>query len=39
VLAPHHDPIAAAAEIRRYAKHKNVVAVYLPTAMVDPLWG
>jgi uncharacterized protein len=39
VLAPHHDPVAAAAEIRRYAKHKNVKAVYLPTAMVDPLYG
>lgn len=39
LLAPHHDPVAAAAEIRKYAKHKNVVAVYLPTAMVEPLWG
>jgi predicted TIM-barrel fold metal-dependent hydrolase len=39
VLAPHHDPIAAATEIRHYAKHKNIKAVYLPTAMVDPLWG
>ena len=39
VLAPHHDPVAAAAEIRHYAKHKNVKAIYLPTAMVDPLYG
>jgi predicted TIM-barrel fold metal-dependent hydrolase len=39
VLAPHHDPLAAAAEIRTYARHKNVAAIYLPTAMVDPLYG
>ena len=39
VLAPHHDPIEAAAEIRFYAKHKHIKGVYLPTAMVDPLWG
>jgi predicted TIM-barrel fold metal-dependent hydrolase len=39
VLAPHHDPLVAAAEIRRHAKHKNIKAVYLPTAMVDPLYG
>ncbi len=39
VLAPHHDPVAAAAEIRRYAGHPQVGAVYLPTACVDPLYG
>jgi len=39
IIAPHHDPIAAAAEIRHYATHKNVVAVYLPTSCVDPLYG
>ncbi len=39
ILAPHHDPVAAAAEIRRYADHRNVSAVYLPTACVEPLYG
>jgi predicted TIM-barrel fold metal-dependent hydrolase len=39
VLAPHHDPSAAAAEIRRYAGHRNVVGVYLPTSCVEPLYG
>jgi uncharacterized protein len=39
VMAPHHDPVAAAGEIRVHAKHKNVKAIYLPTAMVDPLYG
>ncbi len=39
IVAPHHDPEAAAAEIRRYASHRNVVAVYLPTCCVDPLYG
>lgn len=39
VIAPHHDPLAAAAEIRRYAGHKNVVAAYLPTSCVEPLYG
>lgn len=39
IVAPSQDPIAAAAEIRRYASHKNVSAVYLPTCCVDPLYG
>jgi len=39
VLAPHHDPTAAAAEIRRYASHKRVAGVFLPTSCVEPLWG
>ncbi len=39
IIAPHHDPQAAAAEIRRYAAHPHVVAVYLPTCCVDPLYG
>jgi predicted TIM-barrel fold metal-dependent hydrolase len=39
IIAPHHNPIEAADEIRRYAAHPNVAAVYLPTACVDPLYG
>ncbi|MCH2540219.1 MAG: amidohydrolase [Anaerolineales bacterium] len=39
ILAPHHDPHAAAGEIMRYAGHANVVAIYLPTSCVDPLYG
>jgi uncharacterized protein len=39
VLAPHHDPVAAAEEIRRYAGHPRVSAVYLPTCCVEPLYG
>jgi predicted TIM-barrel fold metal-dependent hydrolase len=39
VLAPHHDPIAAADEIRRYADHSRIGCVYLPTCSVDPLYG
>lgn len=39
VLAPHHDPVAAAAEVRRYAGHRNIVAIFLPTSCVEPLYG
>src|SRR4029077_21017618 len=39
ILAPHHDPIAAAAEIRRYAEHPDRSAVYLPPSCVEPLYG
>lgn len=39
IIAPHQDPVAAAAEVRRYASHEHIVAVYLPTACVDPLYG
>ena len=39
LLAPHHDPHAAAAEVRKYSVHESVVAIYLPTACVDPLYG
>jgi predicted TIM-barrel fold metal-dependent hydrolase len=39
LVAPHHDPLAAAEEIRRYAGHRNVVAIYLPTSCVEPLYG
>jgi uncharacterized protein len=39
VIAPHHDPVAAADEIRRNAGHRNVVGVYLPTSCVEPLYG
>jgi len=39
VLAAPQDPIEAAQEIRRYADHDDIVAVYLPTSCVDPLYG
>jgi predicted TIM-barrel fold metal-dependent hydrolase len=39
IIAPHHDPEAAAAEIRQYASHPHVAAVYLPTCCVEPLYG
>lgn len=39
VLAPHHDPVAAAAEVRRYAGHRHIVAIFLPTSCVEPLYG
>jgi uncharacterized protein len=39
VVAPNHDPVAAAAEIRRYADNPGIRAVYLPTSCVEPLWG
>src|SRR5262249_38598919 len=39
IIAPHHDPVVAAGDIRRYAGHKHVVAVYLPTSCVEPLYG
>jgi predicted TIM-barrel fold metal-dependent hydrolase len=39
IIAPSQDPAAAAQEIYRYASHKNVAAVYLPTCGVDPLYG
>ena len=39
IIAPHHNPVAAADEIRRYAAHPHVAAVYLPTCCVDPLYG
>jgi uncharacterized protein len=39
LLAPHQDPAVAAEEIRRYADHPRVKAVYLPTACADPLYG
>jgi len=39
LIAPHHRPEAAAEEIRRYASHAHVSAVYLPTCTVDPLYG
>src|SRR5581483_1929027 len=39
VLAPHHDPRVAAEEVRRYASHRNIVAIYLPTSCVEPLYG
>jgi uncharacterized protein len=39
LLAPHQDPSAAAAEIRRYGDHPRVGCVFLPTCCVDPLYG
>jgi predicted TIM-barrel fold metal-dependent hydrolase len=39
ILAPHHSPEAAAAEIKRYASHPDVVGVFLPTCCVEPLYG
>lgn len=39
IVSPHHDPIAGAEEIRRYAGHPRVRAVYLPTSCVEPLYG
>ncbi|GAC1435304.1 MAG: amidohydrolase family protein [Chloroflexota bacterium] len=38
IAAPQH-PADAAREIERYAGHPKVVAVYLPTSAVFPLWG
>ncbi len=39
IIAPSQDPLAAAEEIRRYADHKHVSGVFLPTCCVDPLYG
>jgi predicted TIM-barrel fold metal-dependent hydrolase len=39
VLAANQDPVDAAAEIRRWAGHRGVACVYLPTCAVDPLYG
>jgi predicted TIM-barrel fold metal-dependent hydrolase len=39
VVACPQDPLDAAREIERYARHPGVVAVYLPSIAVDPLWG
>ncbi len=39
LLAPHQDPEVAAEEIRTYAGHPRVKAVFLPSAAVDPLYG
>jgi predicted TIM-barrel fold metal-dependent hydrolase len=39
VVAASQDPVRAAREVRRYAAERNVVAVYLPVACVEPLLG
>jgi hypothetical protein len=39
LIAAPQDPADAAREIGRYAANPKVVAVYLPTAAVYPLWG
>src|SRR5579875_1581443 len=39
LIAAPQDPADAAREIARHAGHPKVVAVYLPTAAVHPLWG
>ena len=39
LLACPQDPDDSAREIARYAAEEKVVAVFLPTAGVNPLWG
>ena len=39
IIACPHDPQDAAREIEKYAKHPEIVGVYLPCAGLDPLWG
>ena len=39
VLACPQDPVASAREIAEYAREEKIVAVFLPTAGVNPLWG
>lgn len=39
IVAPSQNPVAAAEEIRGYAGHKHVAAIYLPSCCVDPLYG
>ena len=39
MLVAPQDPDAAAREIERYAREERIVAIYLPTAGVHPLWG
>ena len=39
LIAAPQDPADAAREIARHAGNPKVVAVYLPTAAVYPLWG
>ena len=39
IVACPQDPEDAAREIERYADDPSIVAVYLPCAGLDPLWG
>jgi predicted TIM-barrel fold metal-dependent hydrolase len=39
IVAPSQNPLVAAGEIRRYAAHKHVAAIYLPSCCVNPLYG
>jgi hypothetical protein len=39
LLACPQNPEDSAREIERYGKEERIVAVYLPTAGVNPLWG
>ena len=39
VLIPPQNPVAAAEEIRRYAGHKNIVAICLPASCLETLYG
>ncbi len=39
IVAPSQNPLVAAKEIRRYADHKHVAAIYLPSCCVNPLYG
>jgi predicted TIM-barrel fold metal-dependent hydrolase len=39
IVSPSQNPRAAAEEIRHYAGHQHVVAIYLPSSCVEPLYG
>jgi predicted TIM-barrel fold metal-dependent hydrolase len=39
IVAASQNPLVAAGEIRRYAAHKHVAAIYLPSCCVNPLYG
>jgi len=39
IVAVHQDPAEAVKEIERWAGHPRLVAVFLPTCQVYPLWG
>jgi hypothetical protein len=39
ILAAPQDPMGSAREIDRWAGHKKVVGIVMPTSGVDPLWG
>jgi hypothetical protein len=39
LMAMPQNPAATVEEIQRHAGHEKIVALYLPTAGVNPLWG